>query len=329
MALFSTSIPNSAIHRIPSPLFAVHSFSKDIDFGSSQVKASCVYKFDIAKAQRSMFLCKHRFPISCQRNISAYAGKNEPEKSLLRVIEIDKLIDKLRLTSEKQLPQVVAENILSFDPSFWMRLAARTEQCESKDDKEDLKELSNVLMTMVERLVNRTTEKIDSSTEVLKEIIKPITVGNEEIIWPPRDPKTLLLVKEELYHREENGQLDEGFLSEVSAQLRRAKADGDKPGLVAMLQKVLQFYASKILSRRSYVMKANEEEWNELLINGLIYGGGKITIEEFDAIVNKRVERTLIRTVNGSYQQRILCEYLKEIQARAHNLAEAFWKQKE
>jgi len=35
----------------------------------------------------------------------------------------------------------------------------------------------------------------------------------------------------------------------------QAKEDGDKPGLEAMLQKVLQLYASKVLSKRSYAIK--------------------------------------------------------------------------
>lgn len=35
----------------------------------------------------------------------------------------------------------------------------------------------------------------------------------------------------------------------------QAKEDGDKPGLEAMLQKVLQLYASRVLSKRSYAKK--------------------------------------------------------------------------
>lgn len=37
----------------------------------------------------------------------------------------------------------------------------------------------------------------------------------------------------------------------------QAKEDGDKPGLEAMLQKVLQLYASRVLSKRSYAKKGN------------------------------------------------------------------------
>lgn len=118
---------------------------------------------------------------------------------------------------------------------------------------------------------------------------------------------------QEINQREQEGQLDEGFLAEVNAQLRQATKDGDKPGLEAMLQKVLQLYASRVLSKRSYakkgnevlkaeqfletIIKAPEEVWNKLLLDGMTLGKGDISPEELYAVIKKRMERTLIRTV--------------------------------
>ncbi|QHO55593.1 hypothetical protein DS421_3g66500 [Arachis hypogaea] len=197
----------------------------------------------------------------------------------------------LREANPHQLQKIVLENILAFNPTFWIRLAARSDTCKSEDDK----------------------EKIESATDVLKGVLKPVVDNEGEISWPPRDPQGLTLMEMEISQREQEGQLDEGFLAEVNAQLRQAKEDGDKPGLEAMLQKVLQLYASTVLSRRSYAMKgsevlkdeqfleniiqAPEEEWNNILIKGLTIGAGDISPEELDAVVKKRIERTLIRTV--------------------------------
>lgn len=105
-----------------------------------------------------------------------------------------------------------------------------------------------------------------------------------------------------------------------------------------MLQKVLQLYASSILSKRSYakkgeevlkaeqfletIIKAPEEEWNKLLLNGMTVGKGEISPEELYAVIKKRIERTLIRTEGGSYQQRILTEYVKGIQSRAEEIVQ-------
>lgn len=205
--------------------------------------------------------------------------------------------------------------------------------------QKDYEELATTLMSTVDRLVHKTNEKIESATDVLKSILKPVADEEEEIPWPPRYPEALDRVKQELIQREQEGYLDEGFLSEVNAQLRQAKVDGDKPGLVAMLQKVLQLYASHVLSKRSYAKKGNEilkteqfleslikapeSEWNVLLLNGLTVAKGEITPEEFYAVIKKRIERVLIRTEGGSYQQRILTEYLKGIQSRAEEIVQA------
>ncbi|PKA50248.1 hypothetical protein AXF42_Ash017842 [Apostasia shenzhenica] len=269
-----------------------------------------------------------------------YAINQDAEKSFKKTLEVDRLIDMLRVSNPRELQQLVVENILAFNESFWIRLAARTETCKSDDDKKDYKELATSVMSIVEQLVHKTNEKIESSTDILKAILRPVVDETKEVSWPPSDPEALRLMEEQIYKREHEGQIDEGFLAEVNAQLRQAKEDGDKPGLVAMLQKVLQIYASKVLSKRSYankggkvvlpeklletVIEAPEENWNKLLIEGLTLGKGRVTHDEFYAVIKKRIERILIRTEGGSYQQRILTEYIKGIQSRTENIVQAF-----
>lgn len=264
------------------------------------------------------------------------AVNQDAEESFKKTLEVDRLIDALNSADDKELQNLVLENVLAFDASFWVRLAARSDLCTSEDDKKDYEELASSVMRIVDRLVNKTNEKIESSTDVLKELLKPV-VEEEEIAWPPRDPEALNRMEEEVNQREQEGKLDEGFLSEVNAQLRQAKEDGDKPGLEAMLQKVLQLYASKVLSRRSYakkgtevlkdeqlleeIIKAPEGEWSNMLINGMTIGKGDISPEALNAVIKKRIERTLIRTEGGSYEQRILIEYLKGIQSRAEEIS--------
>ncbi|XP_066397602.1 uncharacterized protein [Miscanthus floridulus] len=258
-----------------------------------------------------------------------------PEESLKKTVEVDWLIDMLRNANPRELDQIVVENVLSFDAGFWVRLAARIDLCKSDDDKKDYEELAENVMNIVDRLVHKTDQKIEQSTDVLKAIISPV-MHEGDVQWPPRGPDTLKLMEKEITRREQEGQLDEGFLSEVSAQLRQAKQDGDKPGLQAMLQKVLQLYASKSLQKRSYaykggqvvvpekflecVIQAPENEWNKVLLDGLTVGKGDVSPDDLYAVINKRIERVLIRTEGGSYQQRVLVEYLKEIQARAEEV---------
>ncbi|CAH2061616.1 unnamed protein product [Thlaspi arvense] len=268
--------------------------------------------------------------------------KGDAEGAFKKTVETDRMIDALKDANPRELEKLVLENILAFDEVFWIRLAARSDTCKSDDDKasKDFEELAATVMTIVDCVVNKTREKIESSTDVLKGILRPVVEGVEEISWPPRDPEAINQMEKEVIQREKEGQLDEGFLSEVSAQLRQAKEDKDKPGLAAMLQKVLQLYAATVLSKRSYAKKGNEvvkaehfletlikgtlsppeEKWNKLFLDGLAIGKGEVAPDELSAVIKKRIERTLIRTEGGSYQQRILIEYLKGIESRANEI---------
>ncbi|KAI3930531.1 hypothetical protein MKX01_036977 [Papaver californicum] len=202
--------------------------------------------------------------------------------------------------------------------------------------QKEYEELALSVMSIVDRLVSKTREKIESSTDILKSILQPVVDVEEEIAWPPRDPEALVQMEKEVNQREQEGQiLDEEFLAEVNAQLRQANEDVDKPGLAATLQKVLQLYASRTLSKRSYAMKGNEilkakefleniikEEWNRLLLNGLTLGKGEVTPDDLYAAIKKRIERTLIRTEGGSYQQRVLKKFLRGIKLRAKQVVQ-------
>ncbi|XP_024932754.2 uncharacterized protein LOC107426673 isoform X2 [Ziziphus jujuba] len=198
------------------------------------------------------------------------AASQDAEEAFKKTVEVDRLIDKLRDANPKELQKLVVENVLAFNEGFWIRLAARADTCKSEDDKKDYEELAISVMSIVDCLVHKTNEKIDSATDILKGILNPVVDEVEEITWPPRDPEALKQMEREVIRREQEGQLDEGFLAEVNAQLRQAKEDGDKPGLEAMLQKVLQLYASKVLSKRSYAKKGEEVLKAEELLETII-----------------------------------------------------------
>uniref|UniRef100_A0A164V253 Uncharacterized protein n=1 Tax=Daucus carota subsp. sativus TaxID=79200 RepID=A0A164V253_DAUCS len=266
-------------------------------FNSASAKIRHLFSINIGFVSRRTLLC---------------AVSKDAEESFKKTVEVDHLIDMLRDADEKE---------------------------------KDYEELASSVMSIVELIVHKTKEKIESATDILKDILRPAVDEEEEICWPPRDPDVLIRMEKEINRRELEGQLDEGFLAEVSAQLRQAKEDGDKPGLEAMLQKVLQLYASRVLSKRSYAKKgsevilpeqfletiitAPEQEWNKLLLDGLTIGKGKVTPEELFAVINKRMERTLIRTEGGSYAQRILSEYLKGIQSRSEEIIQVLKGEKQ
>jgi hypothetical protein len=87
--------------------------------------------------------------------------------------------------------------------------------------QKDYEELASQIMAIVELLVQKTKEKIESSTDVLKSIIAPLIDSDEEIVWPPRNPQAFADMRKEVDKRDKGNYLDESFLSEVSAQLRQ------------------------------------------------------------------------------------------------------------
>uniref|UniRef100_A0A452YJY0 Uncharacterized protein n=1 Tax=Aegilops tauschii subsp. strangulata TaxID=200361 RepID=A0A452YJY0_AEGTS len=154
------------------------------------------------------------------RNTFLCAAVKGPEESFKKTIEVDRLIDMLRDANPRELDLIVVENILAFSEGFWVRLAARIDLCKLDDDKKDYEELAENVMNIVDRVVHKTDEKIEQSTDVLKAIISPVMNEGEDAMWPPRNPEALILMEKEISNREKEGQLDESFLSEVNAQLR-------------------------------------------------------------------------------------------------------------
>ncbi|CAF2069083.1 unnamed protein product [Brassica napus] len=165
----------------------------------------------------------------------------------------------------------------------------------------DYEELAATVMTIVDCVVNKTWEKIESSTDVLKGILRPVVVGVEEISWPPRDPEAINEMEK--------------------ACCFQAKEDKDKPRLAAKLKKVhvLKSLAhsklplsTNIISSRLHpitgnevvkakhfletLIKAPEEQWNKFFLRRLTLRKGEVTTDELSAVIKKRIERTLIRT---------------------------------
>lgn len=71
-----------------------------------------------------------------QRRSLIHAVNQDAEKAFKKTLQVDRLIDLLRDSSNpRELEQLVVENVLAFNESFWIRLAARTDTCKSEDDK--------------------------------------------------------------------------------------------------------------------------------------------------------------------------------------------------
>ena len=80
---------------------------------------------------------------------SCRAGSSDDltASNLGEVAALDQLIDLLKgANGERELTKLVAENLLAFDSSFWLRLATRADAAQSQQEKAQLSNLANVSM---------------------------------------------------------------------------------------------------------------------------------------------------------------------------------------
>lgn len=130
---------------------------------------------------------------------------------------------------------------------------------------------------------------------------------------------------------------EEAFLSNAFSWMRKA-ADDDKPGLVEILRKALQLYASRALSNAAAsssssssgsqvdpseevlngVIAADEREWNFLLSQAS--ATGSVSAAGFAQAVRKRMEGVALGLASGSYAQRVQAEFLKEVEERGEEV---------
>ncbi|KAK9822820.1 hypothetical protein WJX81_004256 [Elliptochloris bilobata] len=231
--------------------------------------------------------------------------------------------------SQQELAKLVAENLLAFDPKFWLRMATRADAAESREEKDRLTALANTVMTIVDTIVARTNTQVADSSKVLQAIMA--AAANEHGEWelPLSTEKADAMRREVAKHE---GALDEALLSNAFAWMRKA-ADDRLDGMVALLQKVLQLYAGHALSKGSggtgrqaegeggaaeeavqRLLAADEDRWDALLSEAV---ASEVSEAALVGALRRRMEKTVLVLPSGSYAQRVQAEYLSELEARA------------
>jgi flagellar biosynthesis regulator FlaF len=243
--------------------------------------------------------------------------------ALQETAALDELID-LLLGSKTQdeLAKTVAENALSFDQKFWLRLAARTDTADDEAQAQ-LKSLATTVMQIVDAMVQQTDEKLTGSSQILEQILiagADEDTGEWDVPLPAEKVAAMRDVMQSNY-----GSLDEALLSSCFAWMKKA-SDDKLDGMVYILQTVLQLYASMELGQEDgsiskpllQVLKAPESEWESILTE--LNSKGDISEESFMEELQKKMETIVLSLSSGSYAQRVQAEYLKELQTRAKSV---------
>jgi hypothetical protein len=250
-------------------------------------------------------------------------------RQLAETAALDALIDELLAAADAQdLSRRVADNVTAFDQRFWLRVATRSDTAATPEQKEALATLARVVMQLVDAMMTRTEQQLDSSAAALQEILRAAADARGE--WElPLAPEQADALRDAVHARADAGALDEALLSNCFAWMKKAGEDG-LDGMVVLLQKVLQLYAARALASAAAppgaaggaaeaalaaLLGADEGAWGgELRARA---AGGELSEPALMEALQRRMEGVVLGLPSGSYAQRVQAEFLKELEARA------------
>eukprot|EP00793_Prasinoderma_coloniale_P005191 PRCOL_00000952-RA len=218
---------------------------------------------------------------------------------------------------------VVRENILTFDPSFFLRIAARADTAEAAE-RDAMVALAGEVMTMLDKIVTETEKRSDKSGDTLTAIVASAAEADGQFQVPLSDA-AVERMRAAVAEASTAGTLDEGVVGNAYAWIRKASED-NLDGMVVILQRVLQLYAQSEMPAEGgapeaelidAIVAADEEKWTQMLESGL-KGEGAIDADSFFKSLQGRMERTVLTAGTGTFSQRVQAEYLKEIESRAN-----------
>jgi hypothetical protein len=256
--------------------------------------------------RRSVFAAQ---PATARRSISASSAPSG---------RLDELITRMRMTSTQQLAQLVAENIKMIDTSFFMRLAELSDATEDRLEKARLSDLADTVARTLTSAVELTDRLADSKANQAQQIIALLADDDGEFVTPI-PPAKLAAMRARM--RAELDSLDENFVTTLRAFLKKC-TDDNLGGMVVVLQKVLQTFASeRILAMTrglradlrepvSAFLLADADEWALFLSRESARGA--ISCDEISMVLKEEVAQVVLELPSGSLTQTVVAEYLGE-----------------
>jgi hypothetical protein len=230
-----------------------------------------------------------------RRDALVAAAAKGPGGAAEDVANMDALIDNLIAADEEGLVKLVAENVLSFDQSLWIRIASRSDAAEKQEEKDAFMELAGKCMKLIEAMVEKTESGIQESSKALESIVAVAADPETGEFAVPLSSESVARMRVAI----NDAAVDEQMLNTVYAWIR--KSDEDKlDGMVHILQHLLQCYAARELDTGTtpldIVIGAPASDWPakfEAVIEG---GFGE---EAFTQDLQKRMEGVVLNLPNG------------------------------
>ena len=230
--------------------------------------------------------------------------------------DLDGVVDAVLGLQGAERAKHVAEQWRNFGADFFLHVAARSDAADDAAEKKALADLSSDVMRILETLVKKADERMDGSAETLQKILAAAADANGEFDLPLADDKVeaMATAMDQVLPQGSSDDATEGVLGHAFGYMKKANEDG-LDGMVALIQSVLQVWAAREVragtgadSALARVADAKPEAWADLL--GEDERGG------FEKELRGAMEAAVLERANGSFQQRVLAEYLKEMEER-------------
>ena len=239
-----------------------------------------------------------------------------------------------QLTTQRHSQDLVKEALLSLDKDFWLRFAVRTESAQGVGERDAFASLATKVMRITDRIVKASENSMDDASTMLVSILEQ--GANEAGEWhvplaPDACDRMRMAMRARLAQGGEGG--GEALLSTAYAWIRKASGDdgGEGQGMVPLLQKVLQLYASEFLLANAIpaaseapsgaippatqelarLLAADESEWAAMTSER------RVAEADFLVEVQKLKEMVALGMRGGGHEQRVLIEFLQELEERA------------
>ena len=248
---------------------------------------------------------------------------------------LDELIAKLRAASMDELRSLVAENMPKMGPTFYLRIAALSDQTQDAEEKVKLASFSSLIMKTMQEMYEEASKAQEKEGNNVQELLKLCAEDDGEFMVPLSEEK-VIVVRQRIAKFLERFATD-NFVTTVRAYMK--KADEDKlGGMVYMLQKVLQLFGAEMMlalckdldksenvstesaALLTALLKVEEEQWDDMLVEKLYSSSATLDAAAFTDLINSEVGAILFQLPTGSALQQVCAEYASEILDRIQKL---------
>jgi hypothetical protein len=276
------------------------------------------------KSSSPLFASRNDDDASQPQRKSRLAGNTrDPTEEELEIM--DEMITKLAAAKPYELPGAVqnAFRVVS-SPRFFLRIAERTDQAPDDVERQRLQALATNLVSTLEAVVSTTEDKMDEYASTLETILKAAAEPDSGEFLVPLLPERVEAMRNELLKVDEAVLSGDGFLLIVDSWINKSYNDG-MDLMVGILQKVLQMYAGRQISKAvssetapeklfQELLQTDADVWDSLLRQRL--KEGEVSADELLTEIQRTLESVVLHLEAGSMAQRVQAEFLKELTSR-------------